>query len=132
MLFALGNGLLAGLALAAFLAVADGLFGTGTFAVLIDVSYVPGLEQLPSVAELSIHLLISVGIAYAWLRYFPRGGKVAAGRYALYWMLAFAVAYLPFSLLSGSPLSWKAFWIWITGHLMFTVVLSLRVARRRG
>lgn len=63
-MFVLTNGLIAGLGLAAFLALGDGLFDTNTFPVLIDVSYVPGMENLPSIVELLIHLLISVIVAF--------------------------------------------------------------------
>lgn len=38
-MFVVGNGLMAGLVLAGFLALGDGLFGTRTFSVLIDVGY---------------------------------------------------------------------------------------------
>lgn len=131
MMFGLVNGLIAGLALAAFLAVADGLFGTSTFSVLIDVNYVPGMENLPSIVELFIHLLISVVIAYVWMRYYPRGRGVEAAKYVLYWMLAFAVAFLPFSLLSKSTLSWTALVIWVLGHLLYTIVLVVQGKRYR-
>lgn len=74
-MFVVSNGLLAGLVLAGFLALGDGLFGTRTFSVLIDVGYVPGMENLPSVVELLIHLLISVAIACVWVFVYPRSGK---------------------------------------------------------
>ncbi|QRG67430.1 hypothetical protein [Brevibacillus choshinensis] len=126
MKFGLVNGLLAGLALAAFLALGDALFGTGTFAVLIDVSYVPGMESLPSVVELLIHLFISVVIAYLWRRFYPESRAVDAVKYVMYWMLAFAIAFLPFSLLSGNAMSWTALVIWVLGHLVFTAVLVVQ------
>jgi hypothetical protein len=131
MMFALVNGLIAGLALAAFLALGDGLFGTSTFSVLIDVSYVPGMENLPSIVELFIHLLISLVIAYVWVHFYPRGRGVEAAKYVCYWMLAFAAAFLPFSLLSGSALSWTALLIWVLGHLLYTTVLVVQVKRCR-
>lgn len=131
MKFGLRNGLIAGLALAAFLAVADALFGTSTFSVLIDVSYVPGMENLPSVVELLLHLLISVAIAFGWLRFYPQSRRSDAVRYVLYWMLAFAIAFLPFSLLSGSAMSWTALVIWVLGHLLYAAVLVVQVERYR-
>lgn len=131
MMFVLVNGLIAGLALAAFLALGDGLFGTSTFSVLIDVSYVPGMENLPSIVELIIHLFISVVVAYVWMRFYPRSRGVAAAKYVFYWMLAFAVAFLPFSLPGGSTLTWNALLIWALGHLLYTSVLVVQVKRNR-
>lgn len=131
MMFELVNGLIAGLTLAAFLALGDGLFGTSTFSVLIDVGYVPGMKSLPSIVELFIHLLISVVIAYVWMHFYPRGRGVEVAKYVFYWMLAFAVAFLPFSLLSGSTLSWTALLIWVLGHLLYTMVFVVQVKRYR-
>lgn len=117
------NGLIAGLGLAAFLALGDWLFETATFSVLIDVSYVPGLERLPSIGELLIHLLISVGVALLLLRFYPRGQAGRVAIYAGYWNLGFAAAYVVFSWLSKSAMSWTAFLIWVLGHLLYTVML---------
>ncbi len=130
-MFVLVNGLIVGLGLAAFLALGDGLFDTSTFPVLIDVSYVPGMENLPSIAELLLHLLISVIIAFFLMYFYPREDRGKRTRYLLYWMLGFAVAFLPFSLLSKVPITWTAFCIWICGHLLYTVMLSVQVARNR-
>lgn len=131
MMFVLVNGLIAGLGLAAFLALGDGLFGTNTFSVLIDVSYVPGMENLPSIVELLIHLLISLVIAFSLLYFYPQKRGADTLKYLSYWMLAFAVAFLPFSLLSGSPMSWAALLIWVLGHLLYTVMLAVQVERQR-
>lgn len=131
MMFVLVNGLIAGLALAAFLALGDGLFGTETFPVLMDVSYVPGMGNLPSIVELLLHLLISVVIAFFLMTYFPRERGARAARYLMYWMLAFAAAFLPFSLLAGIPMSGSAFLIWVLGHLLYTVMLVLQAEKTR-
>ncbi|USG65460.1 hypothetical protein NDK47_25700 [Brevibacillus ruminantium] len=130
MTFVLVNGLVAGLILAAFLALCDGLFGTSTFAVLIDASYVPGLAGLPSIVELLIHLLISVVIVFFLSYFYPRERR-ASVKYLLYWSLAFAIAYLPFSLLSKTPMSFTAFLIWLVGHLLYTVVVAAQIERQR-
>ncbi|CAM5797443.1 MULTISPECIES: hypothetical protein [Bacillati] len=130
MTFVLVNGLIAGLILAAFLALCDGLFGTSTFAVLIDVSYVPGMAGLPSVIELLIHLLISVVVVFFMAYFYPRDRR-ATVRFLLYWALAFTVAYLPFSLLSGTPMSFVAFLIWIVGHVLYTIVVAAQIERQR-
>ncbi|WP_433947726.1 hypothetical protein [Brevibacillus agri] len=130
-MFVLVNGLIAGLGLAAFLALGDGLFETSTFPVLINVSYVPGMENLPSIAELLIHLFISVIIAFFLMYFYPRDNRGKTIRYLLCWMLAFAVAFLPFSLLSKVQMTWTAFFIWVLGHLLYTMMLSIQVARNR-
>ncbi|MFS0557616.1 hypothetical protein [Brevibacillus sp. 179-C9.3 HS] len=130
-MFVLVNGLIAGLGLAAFLALGDGLFDTSTFPVLIDVSYVPGMENLPSVVELLIHLLISVIIAFFLMHFYPREQKARSVRYLLYWMLGFSVAFFPFSLLSQAAMSWVAFLIWVCGHLLYTAMLAIQVGRYR-
>ncbi|QQE74265.1 hypothetical protein KDJ56_20875 [Brevibacillus composti] len=130
MTFVWVNGLIAGLILAAFLALCDGLFGTSTFAVLIDVSYVPGLAGLPSILELMIHLLISVVVVFFIAYFYPRDRR-ATVKYLLYWALAFAIAYLPFSLFSKTPLSFGAFLIWVLGHLLYTVVVAAQIERQR-
>ncbi|MFJ9497917.1 hypothetical protein [Brevibacillus centrosporus] len=131
-MFVVGNGLLAGLVLAGFLALCDGLFGTRTFSVLIDVGYVPGMENLPSVVELLIHLLISVAIACVWVFVYPRSGKGREIKFSLYWMLAFALLFFPFSFLSGADLSWMAFLIWVLGHLIYTGILAVQIHRLRS
>ncbi|MBG9942163.1 hypothetical protein ABE237_12750 [Brevibacillus formosus] len=130
-MFVLANGLIAGLGLAAFLALGDGLFDTNTFPVLIDVSYVPGMENLPSIVELLIHLLISVIVAFFLMHFYPRERKARSVRYLLYWMLGFSVAFFPFSVLSQSPMSMTAFLIWILGHLLYTAMLTIQVGRNR-
>ncbi|WP_103104665.1 hypothetical protein [Brevibacillus reuszeri] len=130
-MFILVNGLIAGLGLAAFLALGDGLFDTQTFPVLIDVSYVPGMENLPSIVELLIHLLISVIIAFFLMHFYPRDRGAGSFKYLGFWMLGFAVAFLPFSLLSNTPMTWLAFLIWVLGHLMYTVMLAIQVGRYR-
>jgi len=130
-MFILVNGLIAGLGLSAFLALGDGLFDTQTFPVLIDVSYVPGMENLPSIVELLIHLLISVIIAFFLMHFYPRERGAGAFKYLGFWMLGFAVAFLPFSLLSNTPMTWLAFLIWVLGHLMYTVMLAIQVGRYR-
>ncbi|MGN7469214.1 hypothetical protein [Brevibacillus sp. SAFN-007a] len=130
-MFVLVNGLMAGLGLAAFLALGDGLFETSTFPVLIDVSYVPGMENVSSIVELLIHLLISVIIAYFLMAFYPRDHRGKRIRYWLGWMLGFAVAFLPFSLLSKVQMTWTAFFIWMSGHLLYMVMLALPIARNR-
>ena len=130
-MFVLVNGLIAGLGLAAFLALGDGLFDTNTFPVLIDVSYVPGMENLPSIVELLIHLVISVIVAFFLMHFYPRERGAGALTYLSFWMLGFAVAFLPFSLLSNTTMSWLAFLIWVLGHLLFTIMLGIQVGRYR-
>ncbi|MGQ7277647.1 hypothetical protein ACT91Q_06730 [Brevibacillus thermoruber] len=131
MRFALATGGMAGLVLAAFLALGDGLFQTSTLAVLIDVSYVPGLEGLPSVVELLIHLLVSAIVALFMMYFYPRIRGERRIKYLLYWLLAFAAAYLPFSLLSGAAMSWAAFFLWLLGHLLYTLMIAVQVERQR-
>ncbi|RNB74482.1 hypothetical protein [Brevibacillus panacihumi] len=130
-MFILVNGLLAGLGLAAMLALGDGLFGTQTFPVLIDVSYVPGMENLPSIVELLIHLLISIVIAFFLMRFYPRGQAAAVAKYLGYWNLGFALAYVVFSWLSGTSMSWIGFLIWVLGHLLYSVMLTVQMERQR-
>jgi hypothetical protein len=130
MAFFLTNGLIAGMILAAFLALCDGLFGTATFTVLIDVSYVPWLSGLPSIVELLIHLLLSVVIAFAIISFYPRTRR-GIGKYLLYWLLAFTIGYVPFSMWSGVPLSFAAFVIWVLGHLIYLLFLAVQVERFR-
>jgi hypothetical protein len=131
MRFVLASGTIAGLILAACLALGDGLFQTSTLAVLIDVSYVPGLEGLPSIVELLIHLLVSVVVAFFMMYFYPRVRGERTVKYLLYWFLAFAAAYLPFSLLSGAAMSLAAFLIWLLGHLLYTLIIAAQVERQR-
>ncbi|MEJ8544219.1 hypothetical protein [Brevibacillus borstelensis] len=130
MTFVLVNGFIGGLILAAFLALCDGLFGTSTFAVLIDVGYVPGMAGLPSVVELLIHLLISVVVVFFMAYFYPRD-RSATIKFLLYWALAFTVAYLPFSLFSGTPMSFAAFIIWTIGHVLYTIFVAAQIERQR-
>ncbi|MDH4619788.1 hypothetical protein [Brevibacillus sp. AY1] len=130
-MFILVNGLIAGLGLAAFLALGDGLFGTDTFSVLIDVSYVPGMENLPSIVELLIHLLISIGVAFFLMYFYPRGQVRGVASYLGYWNLGFAAAYVIFSWLSGTMVSWTGFLIWVLGHLIYTVMLMIQMEKHR-
>jgi len=130
-MYILVNGLLAGLGLAAILALGDGLFGTQTFPVLIDVSYVPGMENLPSIVELLIHLVISVIIAFFFMYFYPRGQASAVARYLSYWNLGFALAYTVFSWLSGTSMSWMGFLIWVLGHLLYSVMLMVQMEKQR-
>lgn len=129
-MFILVNGLLAGLGLAAMLALGDGLFGTQTFPVLIDVSYVPGMENLPSIVELLIHLLISIVLAFFLMHFYPRGQASAVAKYLGYWNLGFALAYVVFSWLSGTMMSWIGFLIWVLGHLLYSVMLMVQMERQ--
>lgn len=131
MAFFLTNGLIAGMILAAVLALCDGLFQTETFTVLIDVSYVPALAGLPSIVELLIHLLISVIITFALVSFYPRGRGLPVAKYLLLWLLAFIIMYFPFSILSGVTMSLAAFLVWVLGHLIYTVFLAIQVERFR-
>jgi hypothetical protein len=127
----LTNGLIAGMILATFLALCDGLFQTSTFQVLIDVSYVPGLDNLPSIVELLIHLLISVFVTLAMMYFYPRYRSAAIWRYLLFWLAAFSFLYVPVSMLGGYPLSLGAFIIWVLGHMLFTLFVAFQVERYR-
>jgi hypothetical protein len=129
--FALATGGMAGLVLAAFLALGDGLFQTSTLSVLIDVSYVPGLEGLPSVVELLVHLLVSAIVAFFMMYFYPRTRGERRIKYLSYWVLAFAAAYLPFSLLSGAAVSWADFFLWLLGHLLYTLIIAVQAERQR-
>jgi len=131
MAFFLVNGLIAGMILAAFLALCDGLFQTNTLLVLIDVSYVPGLSGLPSLVELLIHLLISAGVTMGIALFYPRRRGRPVAKYLLYWLIAFTIAYFPFSMLSDVPVSLTAFLIWVMGHLIYTLFLAIQVERFR-
>lgn len=131
MVFVLTNGLIAGMILATFFALCDSLFGTSVFDVLIDVSYLPGLENLPSVVELLIHLLISIVIAFALIYFYPRVRGRKTAKYLLYWLAAFTLLYLPFSFLSGHPVSFGEFLIWVIGHAIYTMFLALQVEKAR-
>lgn len=131
MAFFLTNGLIAGMILAAVLALCDGLFQTETFTVLIDVSYVPALAGLPSIVELLIHLLISVIITFALVSFYPRGRGLPVAKYLLLWLLAFIIMYFPFSILSGVTMSFAAFLVWVLGHLIYTVFVAVQVERFR-
>ncbi|WP_400162216.1 hypothetical protein ACAF76_001180 [Brevibacillus sp. TJ4] len=130
-MFILLNGLSAGLLLAAFLALGDGLFGTKTFAVLLDVSYIPGLENLNAIVELLLHLVVSIAVAAGFSWFYPRGQKLAVLKYAGGWMLAFILAFVAFSLLSGNAMSWMAFLLWLLGHILYTAVLMFRLEKRQ-
>lgn len=130
-MFVLVNGLLAGLGLAAFLALGDSLFGTNTFPVLMDVSYVPGMETFPPIAELLIHLAISMVVAFFLMHFYPRQSGFGQVKYLSGWVLAFAVAFIPFSLLSASPMTWAGFGIWVLGHLLYTIMLAVQVRRNQ-
>ncbi|CAJ1000877.1 hypothetical protein [Brevibacillus aydinogluensis] len=129
--FALATGGMAGLVLAAFLALGDGLFQTSTLSVLIDVSYAPGLEGLPSVVELLVHLLVSAIVAFFMMYFYPRTSGERRIKYLSYWVLAFAAAYLPFSLLSGAAVSWADFFLWLLGHLLYTLIIAVQAERQR-
>jgi hypothetical protein len=129
--FYLTNGLIAGMILATFLALCDGLFQTTTFQVLIDVSYVPGLDNLPSIVELLIHLLISVFVTFVMISFYPRYRSAGAMKYLLLWLAAFSILYVPVSMLSGYPLAFGAFIIWVIGHLLFTLFVAFQVERYR-
>lgn len=129
--FFLTNGLIAGMILATFLALCDGLFQTATFQVLIDVSYVPGMENLPSIVELLIHLVISVLVTFAMISFYPRYRGAAIWRYLLLWLAIFSVLYVPVSVLGDYPLTFGAFIIWVIGHLLFTLFVAFQVERYR-
>jgi hypothetical protein len=131
MSFILTNGLISGMILAAFLALCDGLFHTGTFTVLIDVSYIPGLEGLPSILELLIHLGISVLIAALFYSFYPRFAGWMTTRYLLVWTALLTLLYIPFSLLGAHPLSFAGFFIWLLGHIIYTVFLAFQVEKHR-
>lgn len=128
MAFILGNGLLSGMILAAFLALCDGLFKTKTFEILIDVSYVPGFENLPSVIELLIHLLISIVITFLFTFLYPMKSWMTP-RYLASWIGIFFVLYFPFSILSGQGISFWACIIWIVGHILYTMFLAFQVEK---
>lgn len=127
MAFSLTNGLLAGLLLAAFLALCDGLFQTTTFQVLIDVGYVPALANLPSILELGIHLLLSIVVTAIFAYFYPVRRNVL--RYVSLWVLFFFLIFFPFSWASGQPVSIAACLIWLLGHLLYSLFLTFQVER---
>ncbi|MGE5703762.1 MAG: hypothetical protein ACM32O_14645 [Clostridia bacterium] len=131
MAFSLINGLVSGLILAAFLALCDGLFGTTTFQVLIDVGYVPILSGLPSIVELAIHLLISIMVTVTLLLMYPRTPQRAMLKYALIWIGVFCLLYFPFSLLSQQPLTFTGFIVWAIGHALYTFYVIYQIERNR-
>ncbi|MFY0545874.1 hypothetical protein [Brevibacillus sp. H7] len=131
MAFFLINGWIAGMILAAFLALCDGLFQTETLTVLIDVSYVPVFAGLPSIVELLIHLVLSVIVTFVLIGFYPRISGWPTVKYLLYWLLAFTVIYFPFTMLSGVAISLAAFVVWVLGHLIYTLYLAVQVERYR-
>lgn len=124
------NGLIAGLGLAGLLALGDACFGTETFAVLVDVSYVPGLANLPLAAELAIHLLISIVVVYGWMRFCPEPGGTRMIKYALSWLAVFSLLYVPFGFASGVAVNGASFAVWVAGHGLYTASLALLMRRR--
>lgn len=130
-LFYLINGLAAGLILAAFLALCDGLFATNTFQVLIDISYVPQLAGLPSIIELAIHLILSILVAIALILFYPRKAERSPLRYLAAWVGIFFLLYFPFSLLSEQPLSITGFLVWGVGHLLYTIYLAYQIRKQQ-
>ncbi len=130
MVFFLTNGLMAGILLAALLALGDALFYTRTFQVLIDVSYIPGLPLLPSLVELIIHLIISVVLAGFLISFYPKTGRGAA-KYLAIWSGVLCLIYFPFSWLSGQLLSFTGFVIWAIGHLLYVGFLAYRIRQLR-
>ncbi|NGQ96217.1 hypothetical protein G3578_13710 [Brevibacillus sp. SYP-B805] len=129
--FFIVNGLISGMILAAFLALCDALFHTTTFTVLIDVSYVPVLAGLPAMLELLVHLAVSILITAVFCTLYPRFPGPPTARYLLWWAALLSVLYLPFSLLSGQPLSFSAFLIWLIGHVIYTLFLAIQMEKHR-
>ncbi|WP_139491037.1 hypothetical protein [Brevibacillus dissolubilis] len=127
--FVLVNGLLAGMILAAFLALCDGIFQTSTFQVLIDTSYVPYLEGLHPIVELGIHLLISILVTFLYMFFYPRPRGNTVAKYAGAWMLAFLLLYFPFSLLSGEAMTIAGWLIWLIGHIIYTLFLTYQIEK---
>lgn len=127
MVFWVSNGLVSGLLLAAFLAIADGLFQTSTFQVLIDVNYIPMFANLPSVFEFFIHLAISIVVTGCFIFFYPRYS--ARRRYTAGWFILFVLLYFVFSSLSLQPITLIAGCIWAIGHLLFILFLVIQIKR---
>lgn len=131
MAFYLVNGLVSGLILAAFLALCDGLFQTNTLQVLIDVSYIPPLSQLPPILELALHIVVSIVVTVMLVVFYPRLPGKPLFRYLLFWVGLFCFIYFPICMLLTQPLSLKEFLIWAVGHIIYTAFLVFQVEKYR-
>jgi hypothetical protein len=131
MAFFIGNGLVAGMILAAFFALCDGLFQTKTFPALIDVGYVPGLQGLHPLVELVIHLVISIFVTAVFYFLYPRYPGPDLVRYLLIWMGVYTALYWPVFWFSKQPMSFAAYLIWEIGHFLYSLFLIAQMEKNR-
>ncbi|AIG28741.1 hypothetical protein ABE137_05395 [Brevibacillus laterosporus] len=129
MVFSLINGLFSGLLLSAFLAIGDGLFQTSTFQVLLDITYIPGMENTPPLLAYLIHLVISVIVAFAFIYFYPKGNGKKIVIYVTLWNVAFLILFFPFTYLSQGVYSASNILLWFFGHLLYTVFLTYQIER---
>ncbi|WP_232697939.1 hypothetical protein [Brevibacillus daliensis] len=131
MLFAISNGLLAGLMLGVVLAIGDGVFQSNTLQILLNISYVPGFEHAPAILEFFIHLVISVLVTFLFIFFYPRKKKNRIFSYAVGWNILFFLLYFIFTSLSGISYSFIGILVWMVGHVIFTLFLVNQIEKKR-
>lgn len=136
MAYVLGTGLLAGLALSFFFKFIEQWTAVKVYTLLLNVDYIPFLNRFtfPEFVEVGFHLIVSVFIS---IGLFFMLQKISSFQYKLFAStavnLVIGALYFPVTALSDrtpSILDGIAFAYWLTGHVLYGLLLGYLLSRR--
>ncbi|MFI2859134.1 hypothetical protein ACH6EH_18720 [Paenibacillus sp. JSM ZJ436] len=133
MLPAVLAGTLAGIFLGLLLKAAEALTSLKVYTLLLNVDYIPVLNQLPlpEAAEFGLHLIVSAGLSLvlAYLLYIrpnPASARQRLGIYALVNTVVGLLLYPTTALSDRTPelFDVPALLVWLLGHVLYGLLLG--------
>jgi hypothetical protein len=122
-----------------FLKLIQSITSLKVYTLLLNVDYIPILKdiKLAEVVEFGLHMVISIGLAFAINFYFSRKelGKEAIQRFVIRISLIVGLLLFPTTLLSERtpPItSIYAFLFWMAGHWIYGLVLGRVLSIKEG
>lgn len=132
-------GLLSGLVLGLFLKLIQSITNLNVYTLLLNVDYVPFLKDmtLPEIVEFSLHIIISVMLAFGVNFYITRKGlkEETIHRFVISVSIVVGLLLFPTTVLSErtpSITNTYAFLFWMVGHWIYGLVLGRVLSKKEG
>ncbi|WP_251009813.1 hypothetical protein [Bacillus sp. ISL-39] len=122
-----------------FLKITQSITSLKVYTLLLNVDYIPILKdnKLSEVDEFGLHMVISIGLAFAINFYFSRKelGKEAIQRFVIRISLIVGLLLFPTTLLSDRTptiTNAYAFAVWMAGHWIYGLILGRVLSIKEG
>lgn len=125
-------GIVSGIVLALFFKIVEQMTGDKVYTLLLNVDYIPFINQyqFPEIIEVLFHLIVSILLAF-FLLVFMMYKHISSPKYIVVWSvficLVIGIVLYPttaFSIRTPPLLSMSAIFYWLTGHVLYGVILG--------